>query len=158
MGHPGKPNPRFQETADAASPVPSPSIPEGPMPAEGEGPLNRITWFEIPVHSMARAVAFYSRVFGIEMEMTQNGEHAMAFFPATEGGLGGALVAGPGCVPSDTGTLVYLNVESDLQEALAQVELAGGRVILGKTALGEAGFFALFLDTEGNKLALHAAD
>ncbi len=115
-----------------------------------------LSWFEIPVLDMVRAVAFYSRVFSIEMEVTENGEHAMAYFPCPGEGTGGALVKGPGSVPSGTGTIVYLNAGDDLADGLMQIEDAGGRVIMGKTALGEAGFFALFIDTEGNKLALHS--
>jgi len=101
-------------------------------------------------------VGFYSQVFAMDMEITRSGDHAMSFFPAEEGGVGGALVAGPGSIPSGTGPLIYLNAGEDLLPSLAQVESAGGRVVLGKTSLGEAGFFALFIDTEGNKLALHS--
>jgi predicted enzyme related to lactoylglutathione lyase len=36
------------------------------------------------------------------------------------------------------------------------VEAAGGTVVLPKTAIGENGFFAIFLDTEGNKVAFHS--
>lgn len=115
-----------------------------------------VSWFEIPVLDMARAVRFYGHVCAVEFEVTETGEHAMAFFPSGDGQVGGALVAGPGCVPSGAGTLVYLNAGDDLERALAQVEEAGGRVVLGKTQLGDAGYFALFIDTEGNKLALHS--
>ncbi|MFT7171111.1 MAG: putative enzyme related to lactoylglutathione lyase [Paracoccaceae bacterium] len=115
-----------------------------------------ISWFEIPVHDLVRAKAFYSLLLSIKMQVTQSGDHAMAYFPNEDGGVGGALVAGPGSVPSGTGPLIYLNAGEDLTGALAQVEGAGGRVILGKSSLGDAGNFALFIDTEGNKLALHS--
>ena len=105
---------------------------------------------------MSRAVAFYSRVFSIEMELAGSAEHAMAFFPNPAHEVGGALVAGRGCTPSGTGTLVYLNAGHDLGPSLLRVADAGGRVVMGKTALGEAGFFAIILDTEGNKVALHS--
>jgi predicted enzyme related to lactoylglutathione lyase len=91
----------------------------------------------------------------MEMEVSVNGEFAMAYFPADRG-IGGALIYGPGCVPSDTGTLVYLNAGSDLDGILGRVELAGGRVIMPKTLISDtAGWFALFIDSEGNRLALH---
>jgi len=114
-----------------------------------------VRWFEIPVLNMRRAVAFYDHVCSVKLEVTDSGEHAMAFFPHEPDEVGGALVAGPGCTPSDTGALIYLNAGEDLDAALARVEDAGGRVVLGRTALGDAGYFALFLDTEGNKLAFH---
>lgn len=116
---------------------------------------NYISWFEIPVYDIHRAAAFYNALFGIEMEISLNGEFAMAYFPADEG-VGGALIAGPGCYPSDTGTLVYLNAGNDLDGVLGRVELAGGRVIMPKTHINDAsGNFALFIDSEGNRLALH---
>ena len=116
---------------------------------------NYISWFEVPVYDIQRAAAFYNSIYGIEMEISVNGEFAMAYFPADEG-VGGALIAGPGCYPSDTGTLIYLNAGNDLDGVLGRVELAGGRVIMPKTHINDAsGNFALFIDSEGNRLALH---
>lgn len=114
-----------------------------------------ISWFEIPVYQIQRAARFYGSIYNMEMEVTVSGEFAMAYFPADKG-IGGALIYGPGCVPSDTGTLVYLNAGNDLEAILGRVELAGGRVILPKTLISEeAGWFALFIDSEGNRVALH---
>ncbi len=116
---------------------------------------NYISWFEVPVYDIHRAAAFYNAIYGIEMEISVNGEFAMAYFPADEG-VGGALIAGPGCYPSDTGSLIYLNAGNDLEGVLDRVELAGGRVIMAKTHINDAsGNFALFIDSEGNRLALH---
>jgi hypothetical protein len=114
-----------------------------------------VSWFEIPVYDIQRATRFYSDIYNMEMEVALNGEFAMAYFPADKG-IGGALIYGPGCVPSDTGTLVYLNAGNDLDGILGRVELAGGRVIMPKALISEsAGWFALFIDSEGNRVALH---
>jgi len=119
-------------------------------------PSKVVTWFEIPVLDIDRATAFYNSIFSIEMDISDNGEFVMAFFPAADG-IAGALVVGPGCVPSDTGPLLYLNGDPDLDKILSGIESAGGRVILPKTLVTEeAGYFALFMDTEGNRLALHS--
>ena len=81
---------------------------------------------------------------------------AMGFFPA-ENGIGGAIVSGPGCVPSEIGPLMYLNGGEDLNNVLSKVNEAGGRVVMEKTFLSEsAGYFAMFIDSEGNRLALHS--
>lgn len=118
--------------------------------------VDYINWFEIPVLNLDRAVNFYNQIYDIQMERTEANGYAMAFFPSEEG-IGGALVMGPGCVPSETGSLVYLNAGEHLQEILSKVEMNGGRVIMGKTEIDEdAGHFALFIDSEGNKLALHS--
>jgi uncharacterized protein len=115
-----------------------------------------VSWFEIPALNLQRAVGFYNFIYGIEMETTEASGYSMALFPA-DNGIGGAIVVGEGSIPSETGTLVYLNGGKDLAPVLGRVEEAGGRIVLEKTLISEdAGYFALFIDTEGNKLALHS--
>jgi len=117
---------------------------------------NYVSWFEIPVINFQQAVDFYNTIYGMEMEVTANQEYTMAFFPANKG-IGGALVCGPGSVPSEKGPLLYLNGGNDLDTVLEKVGPAGGRVIMPKTLISdESGYFAIFLDSEGNKLALHS--
>lgn len=123
---------------------------------EQAGTKNYVSWFEIPAYNLYRSVAFYNYIFGIEMTTVELNGYAMGFFPA-EGGIGGAIVMGHGCIPSEIGPLIYLNAGDDLNDALSRVNEAGGRVVMGKTFLGEAaGYFALFIDSEGNRLALHS--
>jgi uncharacterized protein len=117
---------------------------------------NFVSWFEIPAYNHYRSVAFYSYIYSIQMNTVELNGFAMSYFP-TESGIGGAIVTGPGCVPSEIGPLVYLNAGEDLDNVLSKVNEAGGRVVMGKTFLGgEAGYFALFIDSEGNRLALHS--
>ena len=115
-----------------------------------------ISWFEIPAVDFQQAVHFYNSIFGIEMNQEINDTNAMAFFPVTTG-IGGAVIAGPGSMPSDKGPLIYLNGGHDLNNVLTKVPEAGGRIVMPKTPIGEdAGFFAIFIDSQGNKLALHS--
>jgi predicted enzyme related to lactoylglutathione lyase len=117
---------------------------------------NLVSWFEIPAYNHYRSVAFFNYIFGIEITSVELNGFAMGFFPV-ENGVGGAIVTGNGCVPSETGSLVYLNGGEDLNNVLSKVNEAGGRVIMEKTFLSEsAGYFALFIDSEGNRLALHS--
>jgi predicted enzyme related to lactoylglutathione lyase len=52
---------------------------------------------------------------------------------------------------------VYLNADPALDEVLARVERAGGRICHPRTALPDGmGFFANIVDTEGNRVGLHA--
>ena len=119
---------------------------------------NYVNWFEIPALSLERAAAFYSHIFGIEMKTVEMNGYAMAVFPSSNG-VGGAVVTGQGCTPGDSGTLLYLNGGNDLAPVLERVEPAGGRVVMGKTLINDdIGYFALFIDSEGNKLALHSPD
>ncbi|TXE08296.1 VOC family protein [Gelidibacter salicanalis] len=123
---------------------------------EAQSVKDFISWFEIPAINFQQAVDFYNHIFNMEMEKNHEGNYAMAFFPADKG-IGGAIVAGPGSTPSDTGTLIYLNGGKDLYQVLQRVEPAGGRIIMPKTLIKkESGYFAIFIDSEGNKLALHS--
>ncbi|MCZ6521210.1 MAG: VOC family protein [Bacteroidetes bacterium] len=117
---------------------------------------NAVNWFELPASNFDRAVDFYSNVFGIDMHRANMMGTDMAFFPAEDKGVGGAVVFGEGYVPSDTGSIVYLNGGEDLSGALSKVEDAGGKLLLPKTAIGENGFIAHFQDTEGNRVAIHS--
>ncbi len=117
---------------------------------------NFVTWFEIPAYNHYRSVAFFNYIYGIEITSVEINGLAMGFFPA-ESGIGGAIVTGPGCVPSEIGPLIYLNGGEDLNMVLSKVNEAGGRVVMEKTYISDAaGYFALFIDSEGNRLALHS--
>ena len=115
-----------------------------------------VSWFEIPAVDFQQAVHFYNHIFGIDMAQNITDVHAMAFFPVTSG-IGGAVIAGPGSIPSDTGPLLYLNGGKDLNNVLSKVEAVGGRIVMPKTLIGDdEGYFAIFIDSQGNKLALHS--
>lgn len=119
---------------------------------------NALSWFEIPAADFDRARKFYSAIFDFEMPDFVMGPNRMGFFLMEQGvGVGGAIVSGPGYTPSDTGTLVYLNGGSDLINVLNKVAGAGGTVVVPKTIItDELGYFAVFRDPEGNRVALHS--
>ena len=74
--------------------------------------------------------------------------------------IGGAIcLSGNSYIPSaDSGPLVYLNANPDVQNILNKIEAAGGKILMPKTQISpEYGYMALFLDTEGNRVALHSA-
>ncbi len=115
-----------------------------------------VSWFEIPAINFQQAVAFYNHIYGIEMETVISEVNSIAYFPTTSG-VGGAIVSGVGSTPSDHGPLIYLNGGPDLNNVLSKIEPAGGRIILPKTWISaEGGYYAIFIDSEGNKFALHS--
>jgi predicted enzyme related to lactoylglutathione lyase len=120
---------------------------------------NAITWFEIPVSDFERAKKFYSTIYDYQMPDTMVGPVRMGFllYEQQVGRVGGAICLGAGYSPSQQGTLPYLNGGSDLNTVLNRVEKAGGKVLLPKTFIApEHGYFAKFVDTEGNLIALHS--
>lgn len=115
-----------------------------------------ISWFEIPAVNFERAVNFYNTIYQMKMETNTMNGYSMAFFP-TDDDIGGAIIAGEGASPCDKGLLIYLNGGNDLDLVLNRVEPAGGRVLMPKKKINDdAGYFALFFDSEGNKMALHS--
>jgi len=118
---------------------------------------NMISWFEIPVSDFQRAKKFYETIFNVEMTTTEIQGYKMAFFPAFEGQVGGAICYGEGYIPSGAGSLLYLNANPDLNLVLDRATLIGGKIIVPKTLISEeAGYYAFLVDTEGNRIALHS--
>ena len=119
---------------------------------------NAITWFEIPALDYDRAKIFYSAVLDVEISDMSMPEGKYGFFPHNrEGyGSGGGIMQHESMKPTTDGPNLYLDAGEDLSISLAKVEPAGGKVMQPKTPIGENGFMALFMDTEGNKMALHS--
>lgn len=121
---------------------------------------NAISWFEIPATDIDRAQKFYEAVFNIQMQALDFQGIKMRMFPIDDPmkGIGGAVVDTAGFhKPSATdGPLIYLNGNPDVQPFLDRVEAAGGKILSPKTTISdEYGDMAVFLDSEGNRIALH---
>jgi len=119
---------------------------------------NAINWFEIPVSNFERASKFYSTVLDGEIHLQDVMGTQMGFLPTGDNeGVGGAICSGGDYKPSTEGAMIYLNGGEDLGKPLSKVEESGGKVLMPKTKISdEIGYFAYFLDTEGNKLAFHS--
>jgi hypothetical protein len=122
---------------------------------------NAISWFEIPATDIDRAQKFYESIFLIKMNPLDLPNIKMRMFPLNDPmkGVGGTLVDTGGFhKPSATdGPLIYLNGNPDVQIVLSRVEAAGGKITVPKTEISpEYGYMAVFLDTEGNRIALHS--
>jgi predicted enzyme related to lactoylglutathione lyase len=104
---------------------------------------------------------FYETVFGFKLSRQHLGPLDMAWFPAVEKGMGspGSLVFFKDAYkPSPDGVLIYFTAFSgDLAVELSRVEPAGGKVLQPKKLISnEYGYMGLFLDTEGNRIAVHS--
>ena len=119
-----------------------------------------VAWFEIPVTDMERARKFYEAVFQVDIAVQQMNELQMGWFPAAAGksGASGTLIRHPDWYfPSETkGPLLYFSSE-DVRNELDRVEKAGGKIIVDKKQISpEHGFMGVFIDSEGNRIALHS--
>ncbi|MBT8265490.1 MAG: VOC family protein [Bacteroidia bacterium] len=120
---------------------------------------NMVGWFEVPAIDINRAKTFYDKVFDINIQIQDFGGVLMGWFPFAEGksGASGSLVQHESYEPSEKkGVLVYFSSE-DLSIELGRVEAAGGKVIQSKKQISpDVGFMGLFIDSEGNRMALHS--
>ena len=118
-------------------------------------------WFEIPVSDMDRAKKFYEQVFKIKIQVQELGQTRMGWFPFAQDpearGASGSLVYNPDFYqPSSAGVLIYFS-SADVAEELGRVEEAGGTLLRDKTLIREdIGFMGLFIDSEGNRIAVHS--
>ena len=120
-----------------------------------------ISWFEIPATDIDRAQKFYETILGVQLVPMDVGDMQMRMFPLEDPmtGVGGTLVKhGEFYKASATdGPLLYLNGNPDVQNVADKVEAAGGKVIVPKTKISdEYGYMAVFIDTEGNRVAVHS--
>jgi predicted enzyme related to lactoylglutathione lyase len=121
-------------------------------------PTNAVEWFEIPTADLAKSIPFYNKVLGITLEATEFGSSHIAVFPHTRPGVGGCLLQQAGLTPSPGGTIVYLPAKN-LDEAIARVDPAGGKIVVPKTPVGpNMGFFARFRDLEGNIVGMFGVE
>lgn len=118
---------------------------------------NLINWFEIPATDFKRAVSFYTTILELDIKESEIFGSKMGFFPTDGTNVSGAIVQGEGYKPSTEGVLAYLNGGLDLQIILDKIEPSNGKIIVPKTQIStEMGYFGMFIDSEGNKMAVHS--
>jgi uncharacterized protein len=117
---------------------------------------NQIVWVDIPVADLDRAVKFYSAVLGAEVTMSSFPGYRFGLLPHAKTNVSGSLYQSADNRPSQIGPLVYLNANGRLDSAISAVRENGGKLIQDKHQIGEHGYRAIILDSEGNKIALHS--
>lgn len=112
-----------------------------------------ISWVEIPAADFDRAVKFYNKVLNLNLEPLDFGSEKMACFPNNEG----AISYAPDFKPSTNGALVSFFTEN-MEETLRIIMDLEGKVLKQKTKIEaeDRGYFAIFVDSEGNKCGLYS--
>ena len=125
---------------------------------QNTNPMNSyVAIFEIPATDISRAIQFYQTILDIKIEAMEFPGMEMGLLPYENQSVTGVIMKGEGYEPSASGVTIYLNAGNDLQQVLDRVEKGGGKILVPKTPhADESGFFALFLDSEGNKMGLHS--
>ncbi|MCZ8215600.1 MAG: VOC family protein [Cyclobacteriaceae bacterium] len=118
-----------------------------------------VSIFEIPATDISRAIDFYQAILGIQIEKMEMPEMQMGIFPYEGQAVTGIIIQAEGYRPSADGVTVYLNGGDNLQIILDKVEKNGGKILAPKTPHADGiGFWAYFLDSEGNKMGLSSAN
>ncbi len=120
--------------------------------------MNTLSWFEIYVKDIERARKFYEAVLNIEMQELDSPAIPMWAFPSTaeEHGIAGALVEYADQATGGNSIIIYFSCEDCSLEA-SRVEENGGSLKREKMSVGQYGFVALAVDTEGNTIGLRSA-
>lgn len=117
-----------------------------------------ISWVEVPVTDMKRARKFYEAILQVPIpEMPLGDDLTMAFFPVEPNATGGALCQQLKFYkPSQEGVTIYLTADPDIDTILARVKEAEGTLLMPKKLISpESGSMAMFIDSEGNRIALY---
>lgn len=117
-----------------------------------------VGWFEIYVDDLARAQAFYEKVFEVKLQDLGSPAIKMLAFPMPGDlpGCTGALVKMPGMDrPKGNAVIIYFSCVDCAVEATRALQ-NGGKIFKEKFSIGEHGFISLVYDTEGNMIGLHS--
>lgn len=118
---------------------------------------NVINWFEIPAADFERAVNFYEKVFATELKREEMNGIKMGIFPYQDPATSGSICQMPELQPGNTGTLIYLDASPDVGEVLARAQANGGQVVFDKMLINDdIGYIGIFIDSEGNRVGVHA--
>ena len=120
-----------------------------------ENVMNKVSHFEIPYENQERVQQFYQEVFGWEISKFSDEGYFLAFttksdpntmMPLEPGAINGGLLKRDSTAKNP---LLVIDV-SNLDEHIKKIEDAGGELIMPKVRVGDSGFFARVVDTEGN--------
>jgi predicted enzyme related to lactoylglutathione lyase len=118
----------------------------------------RVVHFELPADDVARAGEFYRNAFGWMIIPVPDMDYSLvATAPSDEKGAPtepGAINGGMMSRQDPVNAPVITVQVDDIEEALHQIEILGGKTLRGKLAVGPMGFTAYFTDTEGNVVGL----
>lgn len=120
--------------------------------------MDKVVHFEVPFDDAERAHGFYREAFGWQLATMPEMSYTMVTTtptgddgrPSEAGGINGGMFAREGQL---TSPVITIGVES-LDDSLARVEKLGGKVEIGRQAVGDMGFSAYVRDTEGNLIGL----
>ncbi len=92
----------------------------------------------------------------VTLIQTNMGGMDVAVFPYDDGSVSGNLVNAPHLSPSENGVVIYFNVNGIMDAAIKRATAKGAKIVQEKIHIGNPGYIALIIDSEGNKIGLHS--
>lgn len=117
--------------------------------------MPRVIHFEVPADDPDRAARFYSDVFAWKINRWQGPQdYWLITTGAGQPGIDGGMLrrSHPGA-----GTVNTVDVPS-VDQAVTQIQAAGGQIVAPKMAIPGVGYLAYCLDTEGNTFGIMQSD
>jgi predicted enzyme related to lactoylglutathione lyase len=131
-----------------------------------------LAWFEIPAFDFEKAIEFYSSVFKFTIEHKNFGSVPYGIIYESGTGISGAIMKVKEKPLPNAGPVLFFKV-MDMSETIQRIRQMGGEIlkeksiiknetpdgksIIPKTLIDNAhGYYALFRDPEGNKMALYS--
>lgn len=122
---------------------------------------NRVIHFEIQADDVSRASAFYEKALGWKIKQVMKKEDGgMNYWTAETGtgpGINGGIYQRPEKTEEQYRTYDCTVLVQDIDQAMADVKEAGGKITKEKDEIKGVGWFAGALDTEGNRFGLMQA-
>lgn len=117
--------------------------------------MPRVVHFEIPADDPERAAAFYSQAFDWEVEKWEGPMDYWLLMTGDEDepGINGAITSREN-MPTTVNTIEVPSID----DAISNVESAGGTVLAPRTSVRGVGYVAYCADTEGNAFGLMEVD
>jgi predicted enzyme related to lactoylglutathione lyase len=123
--------------------------------------MRKVVHFEIPAEDLSRAKEFYGSIFDWQLDTMPFGDTEYTSvttttvdektrMPTEVGGINGGMVQR---APEMPAPVITIDVEA-IDDALKQIEAAGGSTVMARTPIPDMGAFAYFKDTEGNVMGL----
>jgi uncharacterized protein len=124
--------------------------------------MRKVVHFEIPADDIDRAKDFYGSIFGWQlqtMDMGEGQQYTIAMttpideasqIPTEPGAINGGMFIRSEETPTP---VITIDVE-DIEQALKEIEAAGGSTVTPRTAIPGMGAFGYFKDSEGNLMGL----
>jgi len=124
--------------------------------------MDKVVHFEIPVDDLERAKKFYGAIFGWGIQdwpmpggIVYTGIRTVpvdeeTYMPKEPGAINGGMTKRSKEVPAP---VITINVGS-IDEYIKKIEAAGGKAVMPKGEVPDMGYYAYFLDTEGNVIGL----